>query len=265
MFDAYDLLKIANREFTMSSTTPDEHIVNIEEQIANPFTSNDSNYFKKLKKLISNPDEMDEICAKFITEIQDIYPHLTIDVTDYENHLEDLFDAIYKFFVKNALKLMYLFIREYIMNNKNRKGLTDLFNTSKLASYPKEQYGKKEFYILVTKLSQIVDEIFDDDSISLEEFIEYLDKSDDSPVFIGRIQSALEDGFIVDNGVIMDMYKRFKKSEEFRGCLNKLEMDISTSLIIPYLKETGLIDVRMPTPEDIPDEIDDDDEEDNDE
>ena len=154
---------------------------------------------------------------------------------------------------------MYLFIREFIFNNKNRRVLTDSYNTSAIATYPKEQYGKKEFYILIIKLPQIVDDIFED-GVKLIKFIRTIGESHKAPIYLGSLRKAIDDGYLIDKGVISDMYKQFKESDEFRGQMNKLEMDIFESLIVPYLEDNGLMAVRHPMVEDPPEE--DDDEED---
>lgn len=263
MFTPQDILMYANRQAILDSTTPEEQVTYIEEQIADPFNSGDANYFKQLVKMVPNPDDLDELCAKFCTEIQNVYPGLTLDFSEYEKHLSKIFGAIYKFFVKNVRKMMYIFIREYIFNNKNRRGLTDCFNTSKIATYPKEQYGKKEFYILISKLPKVIDEIFTD-GITLEEFISYVERGSDSPAFLGQVRDAMDGGWIIDNDVVSDMYRLFRKSDDYRGRLNKLEMDIHQFLILPYLEENGLLAVRLPTPVEIEEEedIDDDGDED---
>lgn len=264
-FTVTDLLNMATRDYILGNTTQEEQIQFIEDQIKDPFNSGDNNYVRKLKKMLSSRDEeMDEICLRLFTQIQDIYSHLKIDVSDYDQRFFPLFNAVYKFFVKNIAKLTYVFIREFLFNNKNRKVLTEEFSSMKLPTYPKEQYGKKDFYILIIKLPQIIDEIFDDD-VKLKKFISYIEKSSDCPLYISVLKDAMEDGLVVDNGVVGDIYKLFKRSEHYRSTLNKLEMDITQSLIIPYMEENGMMSIRMPKVEDLePNLSDDDDDEDDD-
>lgn len=257
-FSPADLLQFANRMAVLGSATVDEQITFIEDQIRKPFTTNDSNYYKQLRKMYSDKDQLDEQCSAFITQIQDIYPGLVIDLSDYEKHISTFFSNVYKFFVKDARKLMYLFIKEFVFNNKNRKGLTDPYNTSAVVTYPKEQYGKKEFYLLIIKLPKIIDDIFDD-GIKLKKFIDYISRSSDAPVYISYIKEQMENGYIVDKGVVGDMYDLYKKSDIFRSQLNKLEMSIYESLILPYMEEHGLMSVRIPAVEDIEEEEDSED------
>lgn len=258
-----DLLQLASREHILGNTTQDDLVAFISDQIKDPFNSGDVNYFKKLaKRMDDRKDELDELCTDFFTQIQDVYPGLVINVADYEQRLKNLFSAVYKFFVKNAPTVMYLFIREFILNNKNRKALVAEFSSSKNAVYPKEQYGKKEYYILMTKLGQIVDEIFED-RIDLAKFIKFVSRSS-SAVYVDQVAEALESGLIVDKGCVADMYKMFKKNDDFRAQMNRLEMDIQESLILPYLEENGMLDVRVPPSEEIVPELEDDEEEEDD-
>lgn len=257
-----DLLQLTSREFILGNSSTEELITFIENQIKDPFNSGDTNYFRKLSRRVSSQDELDDHCTSFFTQIQDRYPGLEIDVSDYDQHLKPLFTAIYKFFIKNVSTMMYLFIREFIFNNKNRKVLVSEFTSSKLATYPKEQYGKKEYYILVTKLHQIVDEIFED-NISLKKLIEYVGKSSDT-MYLATVEKALGDGLLVDNGVVADMYKLYRKCDSYRSDMNRLEMDISHTFIIPYLEENGMMDVRIPPTEEIVPELDDEEEDDDD-
>ena len=78
------------------------------------------------------------------------------------------------------------------------------------------------------------------------------------------IKDMLDKGIIIDHGVVADMFEQFEQSDSYAGVINKLEMAITKDLIIPYLKENGLMDIRMPTPmepeEDISDSDDDSDE-----
>lgn len=260
MFGPQDIVRLANRDFILGNTTVEEQVSFIKDQICDPFESGDTNYFNKLADMVTDKDELDDYCEEFFTAIQDVYPGLWIETSEYNQHLGRLFKAVYKFFIKNVGKLMYVFIKEFIFNNKNRKGLIAEFSNVKIPNYPKEQYGKKEFYILIIKLSAIVDEIFDD-GVKLKKFIEYIEKSDKSPVYVDQISEALEVGLVVDNGVVSDMYKLFKKSDGYRSAMNKLEMEITKTFIIPYLEENGMMSVRIPPTEEIPDDLDDEEDE----
>lgn len=263
MYDPKDLLRCACRDFILDNATLEEQIAFVEDQIRNPFDSSDNNYMKKLADMAPGADMLDDICAKFITQIQDVYPHLVIDLSEYDQRLWPLFMAIYKFFVKNISKMTYIFIREYLYNNKNRKGLVGDFMTTKVSSYPKEQYGKKEYYILITKLPQIVKEIFEDD-VTLKDILRYIGKSESAPVYMEKLQTAIDDGIIVDKGVAEDLYAMFQESEKYREEMNRLEMDITQTFIMPYLEENGMMTVRLPQVEEIPEDDGEDGDEDGD-
>ena len=256
MYTSQQLLRFASREFILSNTTREEQIDFIEDQIKDPFNSGDINYFKKLIKMVPGQDEMDDICKQFFTKIQDVYSNLDIDVSDYDQRLVSMCMAIYKFFVKNVSKLMYVFIREFIYNNKNRKGLIAEFSKIKIPNYPKEQYGTKDYYILITKLNSIIAEIFEDD-IKLSKFIDYVERSGDAPVYLYQIREAMDRGLIIDNGVVSDMFKMYRKSDSYRSDINKLEMDLVQTFVMPYLKENGMESAWLPSVEMIQDELDD--------
>ena len=258
-----DLLAMANRDFILGNTTVDEQVDFISDQIKHPFDGGDSNYFKKLRTMVK-PDKLDEICQDLFAEIEDVYPDLQIDISDMDEHLADSFSAVYKFFVRNIQKHIYVFLREYIASAKNRKILTADYINSKLPNYPKEQYGKKEFYILVTKLPAIVKDIFDDE-ISLEQYISYIERSDETPMYFKLIKDMLDKGMIVDHGITEDLFDQFKKSDQFDTTICKLQMMITNDLINPYLEENGLMDLRTPMVDDVVEESDEDDDEDSDE
>ena len=264
MFTSQELLRFASRDYILGNTTVEEQAAFIEDQIQDPFNSGGNNYFKKLSKMVSSKDEMDELCKRFFTLIQDVYPNLTIDIDDYNQRLEPLFSAVYKVFVKNVNKLMYIFIRQFIYNNKNRKGLIAEFSGTKISTYPKEQFGNKNYYILITKLDQIVDAIFQD-GVKLKKFLEYVEKGGVG-VYVDYIQSAMDAGLIIDDGVVSDMFSLYKESDSFRSDLNTLEMEITQTFIIPYLKDNGMETVWLPQTEIISqdEDEDEDNEDDND-
>lgn len=265
-FTQRDLMNLANRDLILGNTTVDEQVEFILDQIKQPFDSGSTNYFKKLKRMVTNQDQMDQICTKLFAEVENVYPNMMIDVSNTEEHYAQYFGPVYKFFVKNIKKLMYVFLREYIFNNKNRKGLIMDFMSTKISSYPKEQYGKKEFYILITKLSSIVRSIADDD-IRLEKFIDYIDRSDDALLYLDEIRSMLDKGIIYDHGIVADMFDLLDQSDARPGIMNKLEMTITKTLIMPYLEENGLVELRRsgitdpePEEEDVEDDLEDDEE-----
>lgn len=264
-FTQRDLINLANRDLILGNTTVDEQVEFIADQIKQPFDSGSTNYFKRLKKMVPNPDDMDRICIDLFKRVEDVYPNMVIDLSEYHQHYGQIFGPVYKFFIKNINKLMYAFLKEYIFNNKNRKGLIMDFMSTKLSSYPKEQYGKKEYYILITKLVPIIFSIADD-NVRLEKFIGYIDRSDDAPLYLEDIRTLLDKGVIVDHGIVSDIFDLFKDSDARSGIINKLEMVITQSLIIPCLEENGLLHMRPAglidpeTDEDDPLNSDDDDE-----
>lgn len=260
MFSAADLLQLANRDYILGNATTEEQIAFINDQIDDPFGSGNTNYYRMLKKSVPSKDALDEIIKDFFVRIMDVYPKLTIDVDDYDGHLSEIFPSIYKFFVKNIQRMMYVFIREFIFNNKNRKGLIATFSSTKTANYPKEQYGKKDYYILITKLPNIVDEIFDDD-IKLKKFIKYIAGNPNAPTYLDQLKDLIDRDILVDKGIVEYMYKMYKKSDNYRGDLNRLEMEITSKLIIPYMRENGMESIRIPPTEEIVLDEDDEDEE----
>lgn len=261
MFTPQDLIRAASRDYILGNVSLEEQVSFIEDQIADPFGSGDTNHLKRLAKSVSSQDEMDEYCQNFITRLEDVYPHLHIDISEYESHLQGFFTPIYKFFVRSASHIMYVFIREYIFSPKNRKMLVSEYTNTKMPNYPKEQYGKKEFYILITKLPQIIADIFSD-GVKLKKFIEYVDKGSDGPVYLDALLDDIENGYIVDNGVVRDMWKRYRDTDQFRMDMTKLEMAITKNLIMPYLEENNMLSIRLPHVEPITDETADEDSDD---
>lgn len=259
-----EILAMASRDYILGNTTVEEQIEFISDQIKNPFDSGSSNFFKKLKNMVT-ADKLDSICIDLFGQMEDVYPNLEFDFSEYDQHLADLFNASYKFFIRHAAKNMRAFIQQYIYSSKNRKNLVGEYLNMKLPNYPKEQYGKKEFYILVTKLPAIVKDIFDDE-ISLEQYISYIERSDETPMYFKLIKDMLDKGMIVDHGITEDLFDQFKKSDQFDTTICKLQMMITNDLINPYLEENGLMDLRTPMVDDVVEESDeDDDDEDSDE
>lgn len=256
--DQQDILSIASRDFILGNTTISEQIEFIDDQINDPFNSGSTNFYKRLRNMVQNKDKLDEICIDLLNRIEDQYPNLEFDLSEYSQHLDGVFNAIYKFFVRNPQKHIEIFLREYIYAGKNRKNLTADYMNQKLPNYPKEQYGKKEFYILIVKLPAIIKDIFDED-IKLSKYIEYLERADNSPMYIRIISNLLEKGIIADHGVTADLYKKFKNSDNYDNAICKLQMKITENLINPYLEENGLLELRNPPVE--PDEEDTDDDE----
>lgn len=259
-----DLMNLANRDRMLGNTTSEEQIGLILEQIKQPFDSGSTNYFKRLKKMVNNQDQLDRICEDLFEQIENVYPSMVFDLSEYDQHYGQAFNAIYKVFVKNVDKMMFIFLREYIFNNKNRKALVLDYMSTKIPSYPKEQYGKKEFYLLITKLPSIIRSI-SDENIRLEKFLDYIDRSEDAPLYIDEVRTLLDQGVICDHGIISDMFKLLNDSDSRPGILNKLEMAITKNLILPYLEENGMTKFQLSGIVDPEEESEDDDDETNDE
>lgn len=255
-FTQRDLMNLANRDIILGNTTIEEQIGFISDQIEQPFDSGNTNYFKKLKKMVKNQDQLDVLCEDLFKQIENVYPNMVFDLSEYNQHYGPVFSPVYKFFVKNINRMMYVFLREYIFNNKNRKGLIMDYMNTKIPSYPKEQYGKKEFYILITKLTPIVRSI-QDDNIRLSKFLDYIDRSDDSPLYLEEIRDLLDKGIICDHGIVEDIFRLFDLSDARPGIMNKLEMIITKRLILPYLEENGMSNIKFSSMID-PDEDEDD-------
>lgn len=254
-----DLINIASRNYILSSVGVEDQMEFIKDQIKHPFDSASTNYFKKLRKAVSDKNELDEYCKTILEAIEDRYPSLEFNLDDVDMHLADFTEAVYKFFVKSIKKLTYIFLREYIFNNKNRKALTSEYLNIKLPNYPKEQYGKKENYILISKLSNIVRDIGNEELL-ITTFIQYLKKNDDVKLFIDFIVKYIDDGLIFDHGVYTDIMNLFDDSDARNGMINKLQIDITDAIIIPYIEDIGMESLRfgMIDPEDEDDVTSDD-------
>ena len=232
----------------------------IRDQINDPMdSSSSSNYFKKLKKMISNPNELDNYCLRIMDEIENVYSGIDFDVSDFDARLDTFTSNVYKFFVKNTANIMYVFLREYIMTSKNRKAAVADYLNSKLPNYPKEQYGKKEYFILMSKLQSIIKDI-KREKLDLDDFIHYLKRSDDIPDYVENIEHYLNEGWILDDGIVTDLFDMFLESDQYDIIYNKLQMAITTNLINPYLEENGMSSMKLPAFEQ-EDELEDDEEE----
>lgn len=247
-FNAQDILNMVHRDTILDNATVDEHISFIQDQIADPFGSGSSDFFRTIRTSVSK-DRLDDISLELFSKIEDSFTGIEFDFSECDQHIGRMFRAVYKLLICHAAKHMKVFIREYLYSNKNRKLLlADHLNT-KMSTYPKEQYGKKEFYILITKLPVIVKSIFDDD-ITIEEFISYIERAGDTPTYFELIKEMLEKEYLVDCGIINELFKRFKKSDQFDRVLCKLQMAITNDLINPYLEENGLMSLKTPQVED---------------
>lgn len=256
-----EIMGMARRDYVLGNTTIDEHVSFIEDQIADPFGSGSSDFFRKIRQEATK-DRQDAICLQLFGKIEDCFTGLEFDFSECDQHLSTMFRAVYKLLICHATKNMKIFIREYIYSSKNRKVLlADHLNT-KMPTYPKEQYGKKEFYILITKLPTIVKNIFEDD-ITLEDYLSYIERAGDTPLYFKELHTMLEKGYMIDEGIVNEMFKKFKKSDQFDQVMCKLQVAITRDLIDPYLEENGLMSLKTPPVEDPePAEDDADDEED---
>lgn len=233
----------------------------IRDQGADPMDSSQVNYFKKLKKMVSNPDELDNYCVRIMDNIENVYSGIDFDVSDFDVHLDKFTSDVYKFFIKNTAAIMYTFLREYIMTSKNRKAAVADYLNSKLPNYPKEQYGKKEYFILMNKLQNIIKDIRRE-KLDLTEFINYLKRADEVPEYVENVEKYLNEGWILDDGIVTDLFDMFLDSDQYDIIYNKLQMAITTNLINPYLEESGMSDMKLPLFEQEED-LEDDEEEEN--
>lgn len=257
-----EITNLMNQNSILSNSSIEEQLDFITEQIQHPFENGTTNYFKRIRKT-ANPDNLNNICIRLIHEIENIYPDLDVDIESMvgvngEKSLVESFNALYKFFTRNIQKLMIQFIWEYIKSPKNQKILTADYLNIKMPNYPKEQYGKKEYYILVVKLPAIVKDIFDSD-IRLEKFIECIERSGMSPMYFRTIKQLLDTGLVIDHGVVNNIFKLFKKSDQYDKTICDIQSLITSELIIPYMEKNGMAALRIPTPDALPEDLDEDD------
>lgn len=260
-----DLSNLASRDFILNGSSVEEQIGFIRDQIKDPFDSGDTNFFKQLSKMV-NQDQLDDICVSLLNQISDIYADMDFSISEIDERIAPYFKSIYKFFVRNIHKQMYIFLREYIFAAKNRKILVADYLSTKLPNYPKEQYGKKEYYVLINKLPNILKDIFEDaksNDITLLKFISYIERSGNMPYYVEHIRELNENGIINERGVVANIFELFFSSDQYDVIVNKLQMAITEELINPYLKENNLMDLKTPMVELVEDDdISDDDDED---
>lgn len=236
-----DALRNTNRDSIIRTSDIDELLEYIKNQIKNPFTV-DVNYFKPLKKKVNNDEEMIIICHSILDMIDEEYPSMSFSFTEDNKELIKFTYNIYKFFIKNINSIVYIFLKEYIGNSKNRKALVSPYIDTKLESYPKEQYGKKENYILLTKINSIIKDI-KSSNIDFSDFINYINKANDSAAYIDLIGKNIDTGVIIDDGIVKDIMKKFIKSDEYKQTINKLSVWINNNIIVPCLNDLGYGDM----------------------
>ena len=84
-------------------------------------------------------------------------------------------------------------------------------------------------------------------------------------MYVEKVSQYLREGYVIDQGVVMDFFDMFLESAEYSSIYNKLQMAITEYLINPYLEQNNMEYMRLPQVEmDTEDEIDDDDEEEED-
>lgn len=256
-----EIIKLASQDYILENTTAEEQVGFISDQIASPFDSGSTNYFKKLRNSVGNADQLDQVCVSLFGKIEDRYPRIEFDFSDYDQHLDKLFSVVYKFFIKNIQRHMLTFLKEYIYNAKNRKILLADYMSAKIPSYPKEQFGKKEYFILMTKLSPIIKDI-GKEGIKLTKFISYIKRAGDTPAYFDDLEEFIEKDIICDNGVVSDLFDEFIKSEDYNAVLCKIQTAITSNIIMPYLNDNGLTELRVPPTDPLDEEGDEEDEDD---
>ena len=230
----------ASREYMLYNATIEDYLGFIEDQIKDPFDASiGMNYIKKIRKLCPDDSKMDNYCLRIIDMISDAYPNMEIDLDRIESHYLDFTEALYKFFTKNIRKLVTVFMKEYIFNVKNRKSIVQDYQDVKLANYPKEQYGKKENYILITFIKKIVKSYTKEGECTIQDFISYIKRADDCPSYVIDIEEYMEDGTIIDYGLFSDIMNYFWKSDVRDSMINKLSLKINEAIVQPCLKELG--------------------------
>lgn len=228
----------SSREFIVAQTEVDEHLEFIKEQIRKPFDSGEVNHFRKMMKMITDKNQRQEYSKRVMEIITDEYENLDLDIEDLERDLVPYAEALYKFFGKNVKKMTSTFLREYLYNNRNRKMLLSSYQDIKLSSYPKEQFGKKDNYILIIKLPAIVKDIMGL-QVTLDQFIQYCVRNNDEPVYVEQIRDMVNSNILADYGVYADIMQKFRDSDAYDGILNKLQMSMVDSIVRPSIEELG--------------------------
>ena len=78
-------------------------------------------------------------------------------------------------------------------------------------------------------------------------------------MYMDTVKKLLDTGMIVDHNIVENIFDLFECSDARHGIMNKLEMEITKSLIIPCLEENGLIDLRITANIIADDDVDDSD------
>ena len=105
----------------------------------------------------------------------------------------------------------------------------------------------------MTKLPAIIEDIFDSE-LRLDKFIECVERSGMSPMYFSVIKDLLDRGIIIDHGVVNNIYNLFRKSDRYDQTICKIQIDITNNMIIPYMEENNLMELRNPPIEPEPEE-----------
>lgn len=238
--DSYTERDRESREYLLYNADLEDYMSLLQDQVRDPFDSGVGiNFVKKIRKLVPDNDRMDDYCAKILDSITDMYSNMEIDLDGINSHYLDTTMSIYKFFIKNVRKLTGVFLKEYIFNPANRKALVQDYQDAKMGNYPKEQFGNKENYILVTFLKKIVKSIAKDDDLNLSTFIKFVKRSDDCPDYVFDVEEMLDRGIIEDYGIYEELMSFFWDSNIRDSMINKLNLKINDAIVQPVLKEMG--------------------------
>lgn len=228
----------ASREFILAQTEIDEYLDFIKQQIKQPFDSGDINYFRKMMRMITDKKYQQDYAKKVIEIIVNEYENIDVDIEDLERNLVPYADALYRFFGKNLRKLVSSFLVEYLYNSKNRKMLLAKYDKLKLPVYPKEQFGTRENYLLIVKISSIVDEIISL-PVTIDQFLNYAIRNDDMPSYCESIVEMINDNILVEYGVYEDIMRKFKDSDTFDGIMNKVQIRMMEGVVRPTVEDMG--------------------------
>ena len=228
----------ASREFILAQTEIDEYLDFIKQQIKQPFDSGDINYFRKMMRMITDKKYQQDYAKKVIEIIVNEYENIDVDIEDLERDPVPYADALYRFFGKNLRKLVSSFLVEYLYNSKNRKMLLAKYDKLKLPVYPKEQFGTRENYLLIVKISSIVDEIISL-PVTIDQFLNYAIRNDDMPSYCESIVEMINDNILVEYGVYEDIMRKFKDSDTFDGIMNKVQIRMMEGVVRPTVEDMG--------------------------
>src|SRR5699024_8959153 len=116
-----------------------------------------------------------------------------------------------------------------------------------------------EYYILTKKMPNIMRDI-KINGVWLDKVISYLKKAGETPMYNESIKEYPDKGILNDHGVFYNMLDLFSKSDSYTKLICKFQSFVTEDIVSQYLKENGLMELKLTQVDPEDDELDEEDE-----